>query len=323
MCSASESTHPSHCGAPATAAEALAAVRAGLSFLASVDAAELADSEQADLVLGLAAAESAHVAATARLLTALDTSGGFATDGCPTTKAWLRWQARTTSAAAGVWMGWARRLLAHPGVAAALAAGRLSPPWARQLCDWIGLLPEDAHADAEQILLDAASAGCKLGDLAALAEEIRARTGRPDTDDADRFGERRLHLSRHYQGHARLDGDLTPQAGAALRAVLDALNKRVDAEDLRSPAQRDHDALHELCQRIIASGVPDTAGQHTSVNVHMTLSRLLGQSEADPAAAAWIAANGVPAAPGADCDRVQTEAGHTAATHHRRRREGI
>ena len=56
--------------APATAAEALAAVRSGLEFLAAADAAALTSAEQADCVRGLAACESVHLAATARILAA-------------------------------------------------------------------------------------------------------------------------------------------------------------------------------------------------------------------------------------------------------------
>ena len=199
---------------------------------------------------------------------------------------------------------WARRLQAHPAVAAALADGSISPSWARHITDWTDQLPQDARAESDTILLDAAAEGADLADLAALAEQIQARTAQPDSDGGDGgFGERRLWLTTHFRGNARLDGDLTPDAAAAVRAVLDALGGRAGPEDTRSRAQRDHDALAEGCRRLIAAGgLPGRAGQPTSIQLHMTLSQLLGQPEADPAAAAWIAANGVPAPPGAGCD---------------------
>ncbi len=138
-----------------------------------------------------------------------------------------------------------------------------------------------------------------------LAEQIRARTARPDPDPCGEdggFGERSLRLTRHFQGHAHLDADLTPPAASALQAVLDALGGRAGPEDLRNPQQRDHDALEEACRRLIGGGLPGRAGQPTQIQLHLTLSQLLGQAEADQAAAAWITANGVPAPPGADCD---------------------
>jgi hypothetical protein len=296
-------------GAPANAAEALATVRAGLAYLAAADAAGLTGAEQADLLRGLAAAESQHLAAKSAVLAAFDRGVGYADDAAVTARSWLRWQTRVTQAAAGVQTAWARRLAGHPRVHAALAGGSISPSWARHLIDWSDQLPEDARDESDKILLEAAAGGADLAGLAGLAEELRRRLAAPDGDgDGDGgFGERRLWLTEHFRGNARLDGDLTPDAAAAVRAVLDALGGRAGPEDTRSRAQRDHDALAEACRRLIAAGgLPGRAGQATSIQLHMTLSQLLGQAEADPAAAAWIAANGVPAPPGADCDAAIT-----------------
>ncbi len=290
---------------PADAAQALAAVRAGLAFLAAADPADLTGAERADLLRGLCQAESQHLAARSAVLAAFDAADDHCADGQPTSRAWLRWQARTTSAAAGAAVAWARRLRGHPRVAAALAAGDISPSWARHIIDWTDRLPEHARDEADRILLQAAADGAELADLAAAAEQIRARTAGPDPDPCGEdggFGERSLRLTRHFEGHAHLDADLTPPAASALQAVLDALGGRAGPEDLRNPQQRDHDALEEACRRLIGGGLPGRAGQPTQIQLHLTLSQLLGQAEADQAAAAWIAANGVPAPPGADCD---------------------
>ncbi len=126
----------------------------------------------------------------------------------------------------------------------------------------------------------------------------------PDADDGDdRFAQRRLVLQPHFEGNARLDGDLTPEAAAALQAVLDTLGKRTGPEDIRTRAQRDHDAFEEVCRRAIASGdLPDRAGQPVQIQLSMSLSQLAGQPEADQEVAAWISAHGTPAPPGAECD---------------------
>jgi hypothetical protein len=200
-----------------------------------------------------------------------------------------------------------RRLSAHPAVAAALARAELSPSYARRICDWSDELPESARPGADEILAGAAAGGSELDDLAVLFEEIRARTAEPDADEDDRFGRRRLHLDRHFRGHASLSGELTPEAAAALEAVLDSLAKRTGPEDLRSKDQRDHDALEEACRRLIASGcLPDVAGQAVHIELHMTLGQLLGRGDADPTLAADIAATGTPAPPGAECDAAIT-----------------
>ena len=294
---------PSYGAGPANAAEALAAVRAGLDYLAAADPTELTTDEQADCIRGLAAAESVHISAASRMLAAFDAANGYAAYGQISARAWLRWQTRVTSPAAAAATGWTRRLAAHPAVSDALAAARLSPSWARAVCDWTDQLPEADRASADQILA-AAAAGCaRLSDVRLAWERIRALCAQPDTDGDDRFARRRLRLEPHFQGHARLDADLTPDAAAALQAVLDSLGKRAGPEDIRTQAQRDHDALQEACRRLIASaGLPDRAGQPVQIQLHMTLSQLTGEPEADPETAAWIAAHGTPAPPGADCD---------------------
>ena len=289
--------------APATAADALAAVRSGLDFLATADTAALTTTEQADCIRGLASCESVHLAAMARILGAFNAAGGHAADGQITVRSWLRWQTRSTSAAAGVAAKWMRRLQAHPGIAAGLAAGGIAPAIAREILDWTDKLPDEHQGSADQVLLDAAGSGAGLSDLSALAEEIFRRCARPDADDSDdSFARRRLRLTSHYQGHAHLDADLTPSAAAAVKAVLDSLGRKTGPEDQRTQPQRDHDAMEEGCRRLITGGLPSRAGQPTQIQLHMTLSQLLGQPEADQATAAWIAANGTPAPPGADCD---------------------
>ena len=290
--------------APANAAEAIAAIRAGLEYLATTDPTELTTAEQAACIRDLADAESVHLAAASRLLSSFDAATGYAAYGQISARPWLRWQTRVTKAAAAATTAWMRRLSAHPAIAAGLAAARLSPSWARAICDWSDLLPEDDRSAADQILVDAAAGCAELSDVRLAWERIRALCARPDTDDGDdRFAQRRLHLQPHFQGNARLDADLTPEAAAALQAVLDSLGKRTGPEDIRTRAQRDHDAFEEVCRRAIASGdLPDRAGQPVQIQLNMSLSQLAGQPEADREVAAWIAAHGIPAPPGADCD---------------------
>ena len=290
--------------APANAAEALAAVRAGLEYLATADPTELTTDEQADCIRGLAAAESVQVAAAARLLGAFDAANGYGAYGQISARQWLRWQTRVTKAAAASCTAWMQRLTSHPAVAEALAAARISPSWGRAICDWSDTLPAEHRAAADEILVEAAAACSGLSDVRLAFERIRALCAEPDADDDDdRFAQRRLRLEPHFQGNARLDADLTPQAAAALQAVLDSLGKRTGPEDIRTRAQRDHDALEEACRRLMASdGLPDRAGQPVQIQLNMTLSQLAGEPEADPEVVAWIRAHGTPAPPGADCD---------------------
>ena len=138
MCTLSEPAVPS------STVQALAMVRAGLGYLSSCDAAGLGTSAQAEALIGLERAEAQHTAARARLLAAFSAQQGHQADGQYGPAAWLRAVTRVSNGAAGAAVKWARRLAAHPLIAAALAAGQLSSSWAKALCQWTDQLPEAA-----------------------------------------------------------------------------------------------------------------------------------------------------------------------------------
>ena len=287
--------------APTTAAQAVAMVQAGLGWLASTDAASLPAAVQADTLRGLERATSMHTVAQSRVLSAFCAQDGYQDDGHGSPRTWLTWQTRTTRGAAGRAINWMRRLAVHPAVQDALAGGGISESWARQICEWTDVLPEDARGDADVILLGAAEGGADLADLGALAEELHKRFARPDTDGDDGFAGRSVYLDATFKGAGKLNGDLTPQCRAALQAVVDVLGKRRGPEDLRTKGQRQHDALEEACRRLIGSGcLPERAGQPTQIVLHLDLDRLRGLPGAPDAEAAW--AGQATAGPGDDCD---------------------
>jgi hypothetical protein len=286
---------------PESAADAVAMAQAGLAFLVSADIAAMPPAALADCLRELERAEAMHTAARSKVLAAFARQRAFEDDGQGSAGSWLRWQARITRGAAAGAVGWARRLADHQAVASALGAGDISASWAREICGWTDRLPADRRAGADTILLAAAAGGAELADLAGLAEEMHRRCARPDPDDGG-FADRWLRLDLTLHGAGRVAGDLTPQCTAALKAVLEALGKKAGPEDVRSKAQRDHDALEEACRRLIGTGcLPERAGQPTQIHLHMTLDQLRGLPGAAGAEADW-AARGPAAPPGADCD---------------------
>jgi len=297
-------------GQPATVAEALVMLDRALDHLNASDAASLPAAAQADVLRGLERAESKHTVARARVLAAFAGQAAYEDDGQGSARTWLKWQTRVTAAAASGAVGWVRRLAAHPVIADALAAGDLSPSWARQLCAWTDRLPPSQQDDADEILAAAARNGADLAGLGGLAQEMYERTHRDGDGGDGGFGDRALWLGTTIGGTGRLTGDLTAGCSAALDAVLEALGKRAGPEDLRSAAQRRHDALEEACQRLIATGMlPGRAGQPTQVYLHMTLAQLRDLPGASAAEAAWAAARASqpgwltgPAAGAAACD---------------------
>ena len=273
---------------PATATEAMAMVQAGLGWLAAADAASMPSAVQADCLRGLERASSMHIAARSRVLSAFNAQAGHEDDGQGSARTWLKCHTRITGGAAYGALGWMHRLAGHRAVGDALGAGEISESWARQICDWTDMLPEDVRADADVFLLGAAAGGAELRDLGKLAEEIRRQCARPDTDGDDDFAGRSLRLDTTFEGAGKLDGNLSPPCAAALQAVLDALGKRRGPEDERTKGQRLHDALEDACRRLAGSGcLPERAGQPTQIVLHLDLDRLRGLPGAPEAEAAW------------------------------------
>ena len=276
-------------------------VSAGLSYLASCDAAQLPTAVQAETLCGLERAEGVHTAARAKVLAAFTAQNGYEADAAFGPKTWLRAQTKVTQGAAAGAVAWATRLQAHPVIAAALAHEEITASWARQICQWTDQLPGDHRADADQILLAAATAGATLRDLAGLAREMIERAGRGQDGDDGGFGDRALWLQTTLGGAGTVRGELTGRCAAALAVILDALGKKRGPEDTRSASQRRHDALEDACDRLIRAGmIPGRDGQPPQVQVHVDLATLRDLPGGSAAEASWTsaksAAAGVPGA---------------------------
>jgi hypothetical protein len=84
--------------------------------------------------------------------------------------------------------------------------------------------------------------------------------------------------------------------------VLDSLASKRGPEDVRTAAQREHDALEDACLRLLAARcLPDRAGQPVQLQLHLSLEELfngVGHSRSWPRPGFPAAAAG----PGDDCD---------------------
>jgi Domain of unknown function (DUF222) len=222
-------------------------VLAALSYLAAADPTALAAQAQAECLQTLERADAISTAARARILAAFTAGQGYSADADYSPTSWLIHRTRVTKGAARGHLGWARRVIAHPQVVAALAEGTvLSESMARTVCDWTDKLPADCRDTADGILVAAAKAGARKEDLAALAAEIYVRS-LPDgeADEEPSFEDRRLRVETTFAGAGVLCGDLTPECAAVVTAVLEALSAPAGAEDTRTKDQRYHDALQD------------------------------------------------------------------------------
>ena len=109
--------------APASTAEAMDMVLAGLKYMATADPTALAAQAQADCLQAFEQADAVSTAARAWLLAAFTNGQGYSDDADYSPTAWLIHRTKVTKGAARGHLGWAHRVQAHPQVALALAEG--------------------------------------------------------------------------------------------------------------------------------------------------------------------------------------------------------
>ena len=182
-------------------ADAMAAVQAGLRFVAAADATRMSAQAQAEALQMMERANAIVTAARASVLSAFTSGQGYSADADYSPRAWLIHKTRVTKVVAVAHTAWAKRMVTHPQVVAALSAEDLSESYGRAICQWTDKLPEDCRPAADAILLSAAKAGMDLRDLAGLAAEMYERS-RPDLPDED--------PARSVRGPGRTAGDDVP-----------------------------------------------------------------------------------------------------------------
>ena len=274
-----------------SASQALATVGAALDYLNSAIAG-LDGSSCGDLLIALGEVQAKVTAAHAGLLRRFDAADAHDADGYGSSSSWLAAKAGMSKKGARAAVRQMRQLGDRPLLGSALAAGDVTDSLAAAIADWTRKLPAPMRDQTDRILLQAASAGASLGDLATIAacaiETWRAQ--QPDPDDPDP-GDRYLQLGTTFGGAGVVRGDLTPECATAVRAVLEALGKKAGPEDDRTEGQRFHDALQLACTLLLrARLVPARAGADTQAVIHIPLSQLRQLPGAPQLEDAWLRA---------------------------------
>jgi len=275
---------------PGSVAEAVRMMETAVDFLNGPD---LPVSAHGEVLEAFCRISAKYAAARAGFLARFDAGRGHDADGYGSSASWLAARGRVTRKAASAEVRGMRQQARHPAIADALAHGDISESWAAQLAEWTAKLPPDWRAEVDKLLADTAAAGANLEDLAVVARTAyeKWRSQRPDPDDPDDgFDDRYLKLGTTIDNAGRVNGNLTPEATAALQAVLEALGKKRGPEDDRTEPQRFHDALQEACELLIRGKmVPDRAGADTHVDVVVSLADLLRMDGASQLQEAWLA----------------------------------
>jgi hypothetical protein len=279
---------------PGSYAGALAMIGGGLDFL-NAAADQIPDAALGEVLLGLEEAGSKYTAARAAVLSRFDSAGAHDSDGYQNSSSWLKGKAGMSRPAARGQVKQMRSLRGRPLLATAMAEGWLHESCASSIIGWTKPLPPAEKAVADEILLGVLRSGADLDDLhllaTAIVEKWKAQRPDPDEDPDGGFEDRSVRLDTTMDGAGRLTGDLTPQAAAALQAVLESLGKKRGKEDTRSEDQRRHDALLEACDLLLGAGmVPARAGSKTRADVHIPFSQLHEAEGAGVLEEAWLRA---------------------------------
>ncbi|MGH3278373.1 MAG: hypothetical protein ACRDNW_04460, partial [Trebonia sp.] len=168
-----------------------------------------------ELLIGLGEVQAKLTAAHAALPRRFDAADSHDADGCGSSSAWLAARAGMPKGAARASVRRMRQLCDRPLLGAALTAGEVTDSLAFTIADWTRKLPADIRTETDRILLDAATAGASLDDLATIVacaiEQWRQQ--RPDPDDPDEaFEDRYVKVGTTFGGAGAIWGDLTPSA---------------------------------------------------------------------------------------------------------------
>jgi Domain of unknown function (DUF222) len=185
-------------------------------------------------------------------------------------------------------------VLEHPAMAGLMADGLISRSWLAKITQVTGKIREDRRAEAERLVARAArDAALGPRDLYRLAHEIRDRApaeGRRDDDPARGFEDRGLKLELTVDGAGTLAGQLSPECAAALGSLVRRFAVKCGRQDTRSQPQRQHDALMQLCLRLLGSDLsaPAPGGAAAQMLVLTSLSDLYDLDDGSAMQQIWI-----------------------------------
>ncbi|MEU4333992.1 DUF222 domain-containing protein [Micromonospora lupini] len=270
--------------------------------LAQAEAVVAACADTAVWALGaddlIAALDTAHrveqrlAAVKLALIRELDGRGTPIVQGASSTAVWLRERLHLTVPAARRLVDLATALDAgNPGIRQALADADITLDQARVIADTVTTVESAAGSavagKAVGVLVEWAGQFDpillrKLGTriLDHIAPDIADRAAQAALDVEDRRAARDRHvtLSTLADGRLRLTGTLDSETAGLLRAAIDPLTAPTGPDDQRSPGQRRHDALADLCRLSLRTGeLPEHGGEPAQLVVTTSFDGLVRQ----------------------------------------------
>jgi hypothetical protein len=242
---------------------------------ADEDPADLGDAELLPTVEDLQAAINKLTARLTRVVRTADVREVYRDDGMGSTKSWLTGHCRVAGRDAVALVRAGRRLEELPEVAAAFATGEVTSAHVAVVTAAVTparMATAELHgislAETDRVLAGAAR---QLGPEDT-AKAVRRWVAGVDPDgalDDAADVDRRFTLAVSLGGRVHLSGHLDPVGAETVHTALEAvMNGDRPPGDIRSHAERQGDALVELCRRSLLTGdLPEVRGEPAQVRV--------------------------------------------------------
>ncbi|MBV9292166.1 MAG: DUF222 domain-containing protein [Frankiales bacterium] len=197
------------------------------------------------------------------------------------TRAWLHEEQLLAGPQAAQLARLARELPAYPATQAALDAGEVNTGHASAILTALRSLPAEIRETVEPDLVDRARLH-PPEEIAGFVDELLQALGLDKASEIrreQRLADRHVDLTRTFDGTRSLTGTLTPEVGAKLEAALAIAAQPAGAEDNRSRAQRNHDALGVIADTFLAAQTvpPSFTGSPRTLIVTIDLDVLEGR----------------------------------------------
>jgi hypothetical protein len=252
---------------------------------ADFDPDDVPDGELLDLIPRMHVGAAKLAALLTRVVAAADRRQAHRADGMVTMKAWLTGHCRLAGTEAAAIIRAGRRLADLPELAAAFGAGAVSAAHVRVITEAV---TPARMAKASEVGIDLAVSDQVLTEAARVlgpedtAQAVRRWVAGIDPDGVldDAAGLPRVfRLAPSSGGRVYLTGHVDPVGGEIVHTALEAvMNGHRPAGDRRSHAERQGDALVELCRQMLASGtLPQVRGERPQVRVSIDLFALCAE----------------------------------------------
>ena len=191
---------------------------------------------------------------------------------------WVAWACKMSPASASDRLCVGKQLEELPRLAEAVRSGEIGFQAASVLCHFRDKLGDKKDLfDEEHWITQARESSVK--NLRWVTQHVRYLVD-PDGfehDVEEDYEQRYLYLSPMGQMY-KVDGVVDAECGAALRAAIDGLAKRLGEDDSRKPKQRRADAFHEIVRHALDKGTLPTRNRvRPHISVHTTIEGLKGE----------------------------------------------